>query len=172
MGICRGSGNHARFESVPRFVCILICAVLGTGPAAAGGVPEARDLSADAGQVAQHKTPLVVMFSRDDCPYCDVVRDRYLVPLIEDSSAAAPVLVRVVHLGHHTPLKDFSGRTSTHTAFARAQGVDFVPTLRFFDAGGRMLVPDMIGLMLEDFYALYLTASIGDAQAKLAGRAD
>jgi len=145
---------------------------MSAGAAVAGGLPAAGDLPAAAAEARQRNAPLLVMFSSDECPYCDVVKKEYLIPLVEDPAERERVLVRVVNLGHQTPLVDFGGHPSTHTEFARSQGVDFVPTLRFFDATGRTLVPDMVGLTLEDFYSWYLTAAIDEAQAKLAKLTD
>ncbi|MDH3281894.1 MAG: hypothetical protein OEQ18_12320, partial [Gammaproteobacteria bacterium] len=92
------------------FILALLWLATSAAPVAAGGLALARDLTADAAEAQRRETPLLVMFSRDDCPYCDVVRDGYLVPLVEDPAESERVLVRVINLGHQTPLVDFSGR--------------------------------------------------------------
>ncbi len=140
--------------------------------ARAGGLPPADDLAAAAAQAQKRGAPLVVMFETGECPYCKVVRDTYLAPLVEDPHERRRFAVRVVNLDDAAPLVDFRGRRSSHAQFAQAQGIDFVPTLRFFDASGAVLVPDMVGLMLEDFYAAYLAAAIDAAQTELARRSD
>lgn len=131
------------------------------------GLTPATDLAADAERAARENQPLVVMFSSDACPYCQTVL-RYLTPLAEDPKYRNRVPVRLVetHDGDRE-LVDFDGQRRSHAGFAHAQGVDFVPVVRFFGPKGVRLAPDLVGLGLEDFYLPYLLNRIDAARAKL-----
>ncbi len=146
---------------------LLILGLLLFQPALANGVPDARDLAADGRRAVESKTPIVVMFSADHCPYCEQVRRDYIDPLPDHPAYGRRVIVRIVTTDRDLTLRDFSGVETTHTRFAFDQGVSLVPTVRFFGVKGERLAPDLVGAMLPDFYLDYLEGAINQASRKL-----
>jgi thioredoxin-related protein len=130
-------------------------------------VSDAHNLAADGRQAAESKTPIVVMFSADHCPYCEQVRRDYIDPLPDDPQYGRRVLVRIVTTDGDSTLTDFNGVETTHTHFAVDQGVSLVPTVRFYGVNGEQLVPDLVGAILPDFYLDYLEGAINQAVRKL-----
>lgn len=145
-------------------IAVLLCwAVLGR----AAELPPATDLAADVQRSVQDKQPLVVMFSSDGCPYCEAV-SHYLAALVDNPAYQGRARVRLVETQDgDTELLDFAGQRRSHAAFADAQGVGFVPIVRFFGPKGERLAPDLVGLGLEDFYLPYLLENVDAARAKL-----
>jgi len=126
----------------------------------------ARDLQKDAAVSARDQRPLVLMFRSENCPYCRIV-SRYLLPLADDPEWRDKILLRVVDIDSNQALVDVNGKQVTHSGFARAEGVAFVPVVRFAGPAGQRLAPDLVGLGLEDFYLSYLTAAIDKARDRL-----
>ncbi|MFA4970343.1 MAG: hypothetical protein WC540_12005 [Sulfuritalea sp.] len=148
--------------------CLLACP-----PALAQALPssaliETRDLAADARLAAAKGVPLVVLYSRDDCSWCEKLKREHLGPLSRDP--AAPALVRELHMDRTTPLTDFNGRRTTSADFSKQMQARFAPTVMFHGPDGAALAEPIVGFRLADFYAAYLERSIQDSQARLQQR--
>lgn len=122
-------------------------------------LPPARDLQAEARAAARSGFPLVLMFSRQDCPYCTRVRRDHLAPL-NRIPRFREALVRQIDLDKDTPLLDFQGRPSTHAAFAARERIRFVPVVGFYGPDGRQVSDAIVGARLPDFYQSYLEAAL------------
>lgn len=119
----------------------------------------ARNLQAEAREAARSGYPLVLMFSRKDCPYCITVRRDYLAPL-NQIPRFRQVLVRQIDQDRDTPLKDFQGRSTTHAAFAAREKIRLVPVVGFYGPEGQHLSEAIVGARLPDFYQGYLEESL------------
>lgn len=139
------------------------------GVAAAFELVPAGSFAADALVAREHRIPILVFYSRDDCKWCDITRSRYMIPLARDKKNAQRVLIRVVDLSSDfdTPLTDFSGRTTTHHTFARMRRIRMTPTLDFLDDRGNRLVDPIVGMRSEDFYGLTVERAIEASLAKM-----
>ena len=140
--------------------------VLVSGFVRADLLPVARNLDADAAQAAAREVPIVVMFSSDECPYCDLIARYYLGPLAADPASGERAMIRMVK-NDATPIVDFTGAHTSHAEFAARQGVRLVPTLRFFSSSGERLADDLVGVGLEDFYLAYLDQRLDQARSAL-----
>ncbi len=132
-----------------------------------GVLAEVRDLASDARQAAARGMPLVVLYTRDDCPWCEKLKREHLGPLARDP--AAPALVRELHMDRATPLIDFQGRRTTSADFSREVKARFAPTVMFHGPDGALLAESIVGFRLADFYGAYLERAIQDSRAKLRG---
>jgi thioredoxin-related protein len=126
---------------------------------------EARDLAADGKLAGARGVPLVVLYSRDDCNWCERVRREHLGPLSRDP--ATPALIRELHMDRTTPLIDFQGRRTTSADFSRDMKARFAPTVMFHGPDGAMLAEAIVGFRLADFYGSYLQSAIADSQQQL-----
>ncbi|MBI4985144.1 MAG: thioredoxin family protein [Rhodocyclales bacterium] len=134
--------------------------------AAAADLALAASFAADAAAARNANIPILVFFSRADCPWCKIARRDYLQPLAQDPAAASRVLIREVVLRDARPLADFDGRSTTHADFAQARAVRMVPTLEFLDAKGRRLADPIVGVG-ADFYGAIIERAIDESLAKL-----
>lgn len=132
---------------------------------AASPLTEVRDLAADVRQATARGVPLVVLYTRDDCTWCEKLKREYLAPLARDP--AAPALVRELHMDRPTPLIDFQGRRTTSADFSHAIKARFAPTVMFHGPGGVALADPIVGFRLADFYGAYLERAIADSRTQL-----
>jgi thioredoxin-related protein len=130
-------------------------------------LPAAADLAADARAARGAGAVIVVFFASDSCHYCDQVETLHLEPMHDGRAFGARLMIRKVDIAGGAPLVDFAGRRTRHVAFARAQGVNFTPFLRFFGPDGRELAEPLIGVASADFYGGQLEAAIERALARL-----
>lgn len=143
---------------------MLAISVLGTAHAEL--LPVAQDLDSDAAEAAARRVPIIIMFSSDECPYCDLIARYYLGPLAVDPATAELAVIRMVK-DDATTIVDFAGARMSHAEFSSRQGVQLVPTLRFFSSAGERLVDDLVGVGVEDFYLAYLYQRLDQAHAAL-----
>ena len=122
-------------------------------------------LKAAAQTAVRQGHPLVVMTTLQGCPFCDLVRDRFLQPAL---AAGRLFAVQVDIRDRQTPLQDFQGNTRTGADMARQWKARFAPTVLFLDAQGRELTERLVGVAVADFYDDYLWQHIAQAQRKLA----
>jgi hypothetical protein len=104
------------------------------------------------------------MVSLHGCPFCKVVRENYLHPLIASGLQVVQVDMRDNH-----PLIDFDGTPLTQDAWVRKQGIKLAPTVLFFGAQGREVATRLKGAYLPDFYGAYLDEQLAVARRVVAG---
>jgi thioredoxin-related protein len=148
---------------------LLLAIAAGTAAEAANDLPAARDLRVEAERSTQAGHPLVIIFSRADCRYCETVKRDYLKPLAADPRYAK-LVIRQVNQDSDAPLSDFRGEKTSHARFASAQKVKLVPVVAFYDAQGRQLAEPIVGARLPDFYQSYLETALAKAGAALPGQ--
>jgi thioredoxin-related protein len=122
-------------------------------------------LKAAAQAAVRQGHPLVVMTTLQGCPFCDLVRNRFLQPAL---AAGRLFAVQVDIRDRQTPLQDFQGSTRTGADLTRQWKARFAPTVLFFDAQGRELTERLVGVAVADFYEDYLWQHIAQAQRQLA----
>ena len=138
-------------------------------PAADNDLPLAVDLRAEAEQARQAGGPLIVVFSRPDCKYCETVKRDYLKPL-SGNPRYPGVLVRQINQDSDAPLTGFRGEKTTQARFAGAEKIRLVPVVAFYGPDGKRLVEPIVGARLPDFYPSYLEESIATSAAILKTR--
>jgi len=127
-------------------------------------LPTTGSLQASLAQALQAKQPLVVMVSLHGCPFCKVVRENYLHPLI-----ASGLQVVQVDMRDNRVLVDFDGTSLTQDAWVRKQSVKLAPTVLFFGVQGREVATRLKGAYLPDFYGSYLDEQLAVARRVVAG---
>jgi len=100
--------------------------------------------------------PLVVLVSLDNCPFCKIARENYLIPLISEQSL--PIVQ--VNIGHATPIIDALGKHTTQAELIQSLKVLAAPTILFLGRNGTELAPRLIGGTNSDFYGAYLQERI------------
>lgn len=108
--------------------------------------------------------PLVVMTTLSGCPYCDLVRQRHLLPLMRHEGIAA---IQLDIRDRSRSIQDFSGQTTTPSDLCKAWKARFAPTVLFFGTSGRELAERLVGVAVADFYGEYLDARLQQARQAL-----
>lgn len=144
---------------------ILACAPYATLDASE--LLPARDLAAESRQAAAAGGPLIVLYSRADCHFCRAIEKNHLRALLRDKNYGQRVVIREIGQDRDTPLRDFSGRNTTHARFAAASGIKLVPVVAFYGPQGQPLAEPIVGARLPDFYQSYLEAAVEQSLRQL-----
>ena len=131
-----------------------------SGPAAGTDLPEAQNARADADKAARAGGPLIVVYSRKDCKYCETVKRDYLKPLTANPRYRDKVVIRQINQDSDAPLIDFRGDATTHARFASSEKIKLVPVVAFYGPQGKHLAEPIVGARLPDFYPSYLEESV------------
>ncbi len=148
----------------------LLAATIIHSALAATDLPAAQDLRAEAERAAKGGGPLIVVFSRKDCKYCETVKRDYLKPLAADPRFRDRIVVRQVNQDSTAPLVDFRGEATTHAQLAGAEKIKLVPVVAFYGPQGKRLAEPIIGARLPDFYPSYLEEAIEKSASALKAR--
>lgn len=124
-------------------------------------LPPLRHLQAELAALAQQQAVLVLLVSRQDCPYCLEVRRNYLAPLLR--GADPRLVVRELESDTVDALVDAAGQRQSIAVALRQLGVSFFPTVLFFGSGGRTLAEPLRGLDQAGFYGAYLERRLQQA---------
>ena len=127
-------------------------------------LPSPASLRAAAQAAAAKGEPLVLMTTLAGCPYCDLVRNHHLLPMLRAGQVQA---VQLDIRDRRSNLQDFAGNTTTPAEQVTAWKARFAPTVLFLGAQGQELAERLVGVAVPDFYGEYLEARLAEARAKL-----
>jgi len=130
-------------------------------------LPPAEDLATDAAASRAKRVPILLLFDRADCPYCERALREHLVPMSREAPWRDDALFRQVEVDRATPVTDFDGGSTTHRKLAARYGAMFTPTVVVVDAAGTALAEPVVGLLTADFYGAYLDNALRMGLAKL-----
>lgn len=130
-------------------------------------LPEARDFSRDGAEAISRGLPVLLLFSRADCTWCERVRREHLLPMMARKPSEAPALLRQVEVDGDQPMRDFDGVPTTHRAFAARMNARLTPTLMFLGADGKPKAETIVGYRLADFYGAYIERALDEARASM-----
>jgi thioredoxin-related protein len=110
------------------------------------------------------KQPLLVMVSLQGCPFCKIVRENYLHPLLRDEG----MQIVQIDMRDNRTIVDFDGSSGTQDAWIRKYGIKLAPTVLFFGDQGREVAMRLKGAYLPDFYGAYLDEQLVVARKAIA----
>jgi len=152
------------------FLSTLFISGISFSASADGVLPGVKDLTNDAKLSIKEEKPILVFFSSESCPYCEIVRDLYLQPMLEDNENPSKVIIREVSIDGIDYMKDFTGTQMDQQSFADQEGASLTPVIRLYSSSGKLLTPELIGYSSPDFYLGFLERSIEDARNKMRKR--
>ncbi|MDO9293690.1 MAG: hypothetical protein Q7U09_19100 [Hydrogenophaga sp.] len=127
-------------------------------------LPSPASLRGAAQAAAALGEPLVVMTTLSGCPYCDLVRNSYLLPLRHEGKVQA---VQIDIRDRSSNLQGFMGENTTPAEQARLWKARFAPTVLFLGPKGQELAERLVGVAVPDFYGDYLDARLMEARKRL-----
>ena len=108
--------------------------------------------------------PLVVMTTLTGCPYCDLVRNHHLLPMLRQGQVHA---IQIDVRDRTSTLQGFDGSMTTPADQAKAWKARFAPTVLFLGPKGDELAERLVGVAVADFYGEYLNERLQQARARL-----
>lgn len=98
------------------------------------------------------------------CPYCDLVRNHHLLPMLRQGRVHA---IQIDIRDRNSALQDFGGSLTTPADQAKAWKARFAPTVLFLGLRGEELAERLVGVAVPDFYGDYLDDRLQQARARL-----
>ncbi len=124
-------------------------------------IPVAKSLQTEILQALKTASPLLVFVSLDNCPFCKIARENYLLPLMNEQS----IPIVQVNFRYSASVIDSRGHVLTQDQLIRAWGVKVAPTMLFLGKEGKEVAPRLTGGSTSDFYGVYLDERIRIAQS-------
>ncbi|MDH5179210.1 MAG: thioredoxin fold domain-containing protein [Gammaproteobacteria bacterium] len=128
---------------------------------------QVTDLAQLAEEARDKKLPILIMFSMDGCPYCVILRENYLLPMLRSGRYQNKVIIRMVKVDDYRTLTDFEGKRVSPEDFPTRYKAYVMPTMIFVDANGKEIAPRLVGIGTEGFFAGDIDNAIDHAYARL-----
>lgn len=126
-------------------------------------LPQSRSLAQELALAQKLRQPLVVMVSLHGCPFCEVVRNSHLAPMLRREGLP----VTQVDMRSEAMTEGFDAKAISHDRLVRKWNVTVAPTVLFFGKGGEEIADRMEGGYLPDFYGSYLDDRLLAARRRL-----
>jgi thioredoxin-related protein len=152
---------NTRINRLQQHLFILLCFCYSI--VHASDLVEAFNLQSEAKLATEQGRPLIILFSRNNCPYCEVVRRNYLYSIRDQLLDRNFNVVRQINIDRDSALIDFFGRQTTHAKFAAQQKIKLVPVVAFYGSQGEALSSPIVGTRIPDFYLNYLNDAISES---------
>ena len=104
--------------------------------------------------LAAEAAPALLIFTRDNCPYCLRLMREQVAPLRRNADFAWLKIIEVSMTGEELLLLP-DGRRANGRALARAYDVRLAPTVVFLDPRGDVAATTLVGYTSPDFYSFY-----------------
>jgi len=145
---------------VYRYCLLLMVFSFSLNASMASEIETVTDLSALNMQSEKAKLPVLLLFSAEDCDYCEAIRQNYLIPMIRSGAYASKVLFRQVDIDEYTMIRDEKGNQMGGDQLALKYDVEVTPTILFINSQGKELVERIVGLSGADYFDYMLDEKI------------
>ncbi len=148
-----------------RFVFCVVLLLLPSSLLAEVQVQTVEDLRVLKQQAENKKLPILLMFTAEDCEYCDALRNNYLLPMIKSGDYKSTILIRQVYIEDYAYLRNAKGELISGDVLALKYDVDITPTILFLNSKGHELAPRLIGIGNIYYFGETLDKHIAIAKA-------
>jgi len=103
---------------------------------------------------------LVIMLHAEHCPYCKLMEDEILSPMVKSGEYDEKVLIRKLQIDEARDIINFAGDTVEPSYFSDKYNASVTPTLVFLDYQGNERVTQMVGINTVEMFGGYLDIEI------------
>ncbi len=107
--------------------------------------------------------PILIMFGTRGCPFCHLLKEDFLIPMIISGDYTDKVILRQLYIEDGKDIIDFSGQKISAAAFAQRYGVRLFPTTVLVDHQGQPLVNNIVGVTTPSLFGGTLDDVIDEA---------
>ena len=132
-----------------------------------GVVPPVRDLYSLSKVAEARNLPILLMVSQDHCPYCELLKEEILNPMVISGDYINKAVMSVLTIDVSKAIIDFNGKKIEPRDVALRYNATITPTLLFLDYQGNEIQERMTGVNTVEMYGYYLDESIDEALEKL-----
>ncbi len=122
-----------------------------------------KDLRETASLAQSRQLPILIMFGTDECPFCELLKEDFLIPMIISGDYTDKIILREAHIGYGAQIIDFSGKKISIGEFSARYGVTLFPTTIFIDSKGQVLTEKIIGITTPSLFGGTLDDHIDEA---------
>ena len=154
-----------------QYLCIALLLALITGLAMATPPKQilpGDDWAAEASAAQSDGTPIMLVFTADNCSYCERLKRELLKPLLQTGQLSGSVRLREFNIDHGGKIVDFDGERIRSRIFVDRYKIFATPTVLLLDQQGNALAPPIVGFNNAENYRVLLTQAIEQARPLLA----
>jgi thioredoxin-related protein len=120
------------------------------------GILPTDDWSAQVTQARRSGLPILILFSREHCGYCERLKSEVLEPLAKSGEMKNFAWIRELDINRGGKIRDFDGEKIRTKIFVDRYEVYATPTLIFVDNQGKPLGTPIVGFNDSEDYTRYL----------------
>lgn len=128
---------------------------------------EENDFQALSAKMKEKSLGLVLMFHAEHCPYCALMENEILSPMIKSGEYDDRVIIRKLQIDEARDVKDFTGKIVEPSDISDRYKARLTPTLVFLDYQGNQKAEMMVGINTIDYFGVYLDEEIDKLVAKV-----
>lgn len=113
----------------------------------------ATDLESLGEQAQDRALPILIMFSSDSCPYCTIMEESYLLPMLRSGEYKDRIIIRKIKIDDYDTLTNFDGSRIEAEDLPGRYRAWVTPTLVFLNSDGKEIAPKLVGIGTEGFFA-------------------
>lgn len=136
----------------------LFALVAAAARGAGSALPMPGSLAAALQAATARRRALVVLASIPGCPWCKLVRESYLAPLLAEGQPVAELDITATG-----GIVGFDGAPTTSARLAQALDIRVAPTVLFLGRDARELASRLVGVASTDYYGHYLQQRVDAA---------
>lgn len=118
------------------------------------------NLKGDANNARDKQVPVLLFFSMEHCPFCAIVEEDFLKPMLRNAEYDSKVIIRKIKIDDSNFVTDFNGESREPDEFSDDYNVSMVPTVVLVDANGKMINPSIVGIRNTHYYSAELDDAI------------
>ncbi|RDH81050.1 MAG: hypothetical protein DIZ80_13085 [endosymbiont of Galathealinum brachiosum] len=146
------------------YVLLLLCSF---SVVADTKIQTVKDLREFKRQIEESGLPVLLLFTTEDCEYCEAIRKNYLLPMIDSGDYASRILFRQIYMEYFSYIRDEQGKLISGDSIALKYNVDVTPTILFVNSDWQELSDRIVGINSLDYFDKLLSTSISRAQSKM-----
>jgi len=119
-----------------------------------------NDLQKISQQAKTRNTLIMILFSVEDCEFCEIVREEYLQPMQNNEEDRKRIIIGEISIEDYNTVRDFNGKPVGADILGMRYSADFSPTVVFVNFKGEELVKRIVGFKGHDYYGYALENAI------------
>jgi len=130
-------------------------------------VQQVFDLSILARDSRDKKLPILLLFSATHCPYCELLENEILKPMLLSGDYRDRVIIAKIVLDDANNLRNFNGQPTDMSSFTSRYNLFVTPTLLFLDAKGTEINHRITGVNTIELFGGRVDSAISNSLKKL-----
>jgi thioredoxin-related protein len=116
------------------------------------------------GETSSHtKRPILLLLSRNGCPYCILIKREILKPMLISDDYTDKIVIRELILDATDTLHDFNGSVITSSELTNRYNIKVTPTMLFLGPDGKELAERIVGINTIELFFYYVDQAIDKA---------